>query len=107
MKTAMRKGMRIDEEGARLGREVVKEALERVSLVADGYLVGDKFTAADLTAASMLFPAVHPPGFPYDHPKPISGAMQEWLDLYSGHPGAEWVRAVYRHHRGEFRGVEV
>jgi glutathione S-transferase len=42
-----------------------------------GYLVGDRFTIADLTLASLLAPAVAPEQFPYAQPQrgpPAAGA---------------------------------
>ena len=53
----------INDETAVKGREKTIAALERLEseIGPSGYLVGDGFTVADLTAAALLFPLVRPP----------------------------------------------
>ena len=63
------------------------------------YLVGGKFTRADLSVASMLsllvMPIEHP--FPWiEIPDPQARAFH---DEYRDHPVSEWVRKMYRDHR--------
>ena len=63
------------------------------------YLVGDRFTRADLSVASMLsllvMPAEHP--FPWrEIPDP---KIRAFHDEYRDHPVSEWVRKMYRDHR--------
>lgn len=63
------------------------------------YLVGEQFTRADLSVASMLsllvMPAEHP--FPWrEIPDPQARAF---IDAYQKHPVAEWVAKTYRDHR--------
>jgi glutathione S-transferase len=63
------------------------------------YLVGEQFTRADLSVASMLsllvMPTEHP--FPWkDIPDPQTRAF---CDEYQGHPVCEWVKNIYRDHR--------
>lgn len=65
----------------------------------NGYLVGDRFTIADLTAASVLATCVDPPGSPMTRPVPRAAAFAALLARYAEHPGAEWVRQMYRRHR--------
>ena len=66
---------------------------------ANGYLVGDTFSVADLAAAALLAPAVAPENSPMEYPRPRPAAMEQWLERWSGHAGAEWVREMYRRHR--------
>ncbi len=63
----MRRRMRIYEDDARESRERIVAAIERLEaeLSPSGYLVGDSFTVADLTAASLMYPIVLPAEFPY------------------------------------------
>ncbi len=91
-----------------LSRAAVERALETteraLDFVAAGggdsdYLVGDVFTVADLAAASLLFPCVEPPGT-VESPKPRAPVLEHWLARWVDHPGAEWVRMIYRRHRG-------
>lgn len=103
----MRLDMRITESGAARGREALDQALHRVAERAgpDGYLVGDAFTAADLTAAALLQIGVLPPEFPVTLPEPRSAGTLRWLDRWKDHPGAAWVRHMYQRHRG--RSAEI
>jgi glutathione S-transferase len=80
----------------------VREALDFVAREAgsaEGQLVGDTFTVADLAAAALLAPAVMPPGSPMDLPGARPAAVTRWLDRWADHPGAAWVRAQFRKHR--------
>jgi glutathione S-transferase len=65
-----------------------------------GYLVGDGFTVADLTAAALMSPIVMPEEFPYPLtiplPKPIAKAREQ----LSWHPAFRWVEEIYHRHRG-------
>ena len=54
-------------ESADRGREAVRAAMDRLEseVGVSGYLVGDGFTVADLTAASLFTPLLTPPERPY------------------------------------------
>jgi len=98
----MRRMMAIDDASAEAGRKRLAEALDRVVAEAgpEGYLVGERFSVADLTAASLLMPAVFPPGMEPALPEPESPGMARWRERWADHPGARWVRSVYARHRG-------
>ena len=83
-------------------RATVLSALDRVAedSRATGYLVGDRFSVADLTAAALLTPAVQPPGGPM-YPEPLAPVALCWIARWADHPGAAWVREIYSRHRGE------
>jgi glutathione S-transferase len=85
-------------------REVVRAAFDTVASEAGpgGYLVGDTFTVADLTAASILGLIVVPPQFPYIKLRPDErGAQfQEFRASLVEHPGFKWVEDMYARHRG-------
>lgn len=102
VKGLMTKQMNLTPENAVAARTTVLETLDRLTRDAGpgGYLVGDAFSIADLTAAALLMPAIEPPGGPAV-PLPRSAEAETWLARWSDHPGAEWVREVYRRHRGE------
>jgi glutathione S-transferase len=101
-RTIMKKSMgiagpaSIDEahEGTRRGFELVA-----AEAGADGYLVGGQFTIADLTAASLLAPAVMPPSSPMALPEPKPQRLTSWLERWTNHTGAQWVLETYRHDR--------
>lgn len=63
------------------------------------YLVGDQFSRADLSVASLLSLLV----LPEEHPFPCGEIpcphTQGFIGSYSGRPIAAWVRKMYRLHR--------
>jgi glutathione S-transferase len=92
----------INPDTAQVGRAKTLAALDRVSseLESSGYLVGDGFTVADLTAAALLMPLVRPPEAEYLPTGPYPAAVDEWRESASTHPAFEWVEDMYRRHRG-------
>jgi glutathione S-transferase len=105
LREAMRRAMEIDRAGAAASRAEVIAAMDRLEreISAGGYLVGDSFTVADLTAASLFYGVARPPEFPYpmcadDH---LPGAWREFLDSLAQRPGGRWVVDIYHRHRGE------
>jgi glutathione S-transferase len=91
---------RIYPADAEEGRRKVALALDRIEAEVrpSGYLVGDGFTVADLTAAALLFPVAWPPELQYDYPEPPRSSP--WLESLTRHPAAEWITEIYRRHRG-------
>lgn len=71
------------------------------ALLADGrrYLVGDRFSRADITAASLLaalaLPEEHPTYGLLEVPPRVSRDLERW----SRRPTAKWVGDIYRDHR--------
>jgi glutathione S-transferase len=63
-----------------------------------GYLVGDSFSVADLTAASILYHLAEPPEFQYTNPKMPAG-VYEWRDSLPPE-SLDWIRRMWREHRG-------
>jgi glutathione S-transferase len=102
IRAVMMKDMKIDAAGAARGVERTREALDRVvaKSAPSGYLVGNSFSVADLTAAALLSPAAMPPEFPYSIPEPRAANLDKWLARWADHPGIVWVREIYRRHRG-------
>jgi glutathione S-transferase len=66
------------------------------------YLVGDRFTVADITAAALLAPLACPP----EHALYGAPSFREKLivntALWNERPGLTWVREMYARHRGPF-----
>lgn len=76
----------------------LRETLDRLEAERDGdYLVGDAFSVADLTAASLLYPLGWPPELQYEFPEP---PHVERLESLRAHPIADWVREMWARHRG-------
>ena len=91
---------RINAEDVERSRRQIVTALDRIAeeLRPSGYLAGDGFSVADLTAASLLYPLAWPPEFQYELPQPRPQAPT--LDAVADHPGLEWIRGIWREHRG-------
>ena len=96
----MKSKMGINAESATAAREITRGAFDFVAKEPgeNGYLVDDRFTVADLTCAALLMPCVPVSewGGPQDAP---TARNQAWLARWAEHPGAEWVRQIYRRHR--------
>lgn len=106
LERTMRADMAIGPGTAEQARATVEQGLDRVAN-RRGYLVGEQFTAADLSAAALLFPVAIPAEFPYPYPRPISEVMERWLQQWDSHPGTQWVRRIYSRHRGRHLGREA
>lgn len=83
------------------GERAIDEMLDFIADAtrATGYLVGDRFTLADLTAASFIAPVADPPGSTMARPRPVPKAIREWQARRAGHPGVAWTLGIYRQHR--------
>lgn len=92
----------ITADTARAARARTREALDFVTreVGPDGYLAGNRFSVADLTAAALLSPATNPPESPIRYPEPWPRALTDWWAEWAAHPGVLWVRAMYQRHRG-------
>ena len=63
-----------------------------------GYMVGDAFTVADLTAAGLCFPLA-----PEPYLRPVHFAARPLLEMreeLAGHPAVAYVAEMYERHRG-------
>ncbi|WP_394829981.1 glutathione S-transferase family protein [Pendulispora rubella] len=103
IRAVMRMDMQIGAAGAETGRERTKEALDFVVRHAaeTGYLIGDRFSIADLTAATVLQATCLPLEYPASAPEPRPAGWQRWLERWRDHPGLDYVRRIYRDHRGQ------
>jgi glutathione S-transferase len=93
----------IDERSVALAEGKCRGACERfrAELGPSGYLVGDRFTVADLTLAALVAPLVAPEQFPYPQPQRGHPRLADVRELLEEHGVAEWTREVYARHRGE------
>jgi glutathione S-transferase len=101
LRAGMRKRMRIDADAAARSREKTVAAMDRLEeeIGPSGYLVGDAFSVADLTAAALFYPVARPPEFPYPSITDPPDSAREFLDPLAERPGGEWVAEMYRRHR--------
>src|SRR5882757_1976477 len=88
-------------------RADVADALDRISreLQPSGYLVGEAFSVADLTAAAMLGALLQPAELQYPLAVVLPDSLQQYRDDLARHPAALWTLEIYRRHRG--RSAEV
>ncbi|MEM7280578.1 MAG: glutathione S-transferase [Pseudomonadota bacterium] len=64
-----------------------------------GYLAGDQFSIADLTAASLLYPLFFPPSTPGADIVSSTPVGRTWLARWNNHPVKDYVASVYARHR--------
>jgi glutathione S-transferase len=96
--TGLRYGVK-SEEAAERSRDRVVAALDRLETELDGndYLVGQRFSVADLTAAALFYPLVLPPEAPQLGDPPES--FERFREPLKERPGFKWVAEVFRKHR--------
>ncbi len=96
--TGLRYGVKSDRR-AELARAKILAAVDRLEseLGSGDYLVGDRFTVADLTAASLLGPLVRPPEGPSLPPAPEG--FERFRAPLKERPGYKWVEEMFRKHR--------
>lgn len=109
IRVVMRKSMNITPETGRRAKERVDALLDFLAekSAPTGYLVGDSFTVADLTAAALLAPVllVDHPDMRQPEPRParFAALCEEW----AAHPAVQWARDIYAKHRPPRRGVVI
>lgn len=106
--TSLRFGADNDEAAARARAKIVA-AMDRLDaeLEANGgeFLIGDRFSVADLTAASLFFPVVAPENAPVPADQPTPAAFEEFREGLRDRPGYAWVEETFRRHRKPARPV--
>ena len=109
MSRAVRHKFTINPETAENARRLVEAAMDRIEAERgpSGYLVGDSFSIADLTAAAVLSPLVRPPEFPYHQVDPERDPedLKAWRDGHTEREAFKYALDMYARHRG--RSAEV
>lgn len=104
LRVAMRERFEISAEAAANSRAKIVAAIDRLEreISPSGYLVGDSFTVADLTAAALLYPVARPREFPYAMvaEDDLPATWREFVDSLGQRSGGRWVAEIYRRHRG-------
>jgi glutathione S-transferase len=85
-------------------RRAILAAADRVEreLQPSGYLVGERFSVADLTGAALFTPLMTPPERPF-LPATMPPAVVELRDELAGREAGRWVTEMYARHRGAYR----
>ena len=104
--TGMRFGVK-SEQAAEVARAKILAALDRLEaeLGSNEYLVGDSFSVADLTAASLFYPLVLPDEGPLPEEEPPPAGMASFRAPLRERPGYRWVETMFERHRQPTRAV--
>jgi glutathione S-transferase len=99
MKIKMRDKMKINEEEVKVSRQHLGKAIDRLHnhLQENKFLAGDKFSRADLAAASLLAPLCMPDKYGLNWPEQYPTELQDLIDEFKGK--MDWVDAIYSDYR--------
>jgi len=65
----------------------------------EGYLAGDSFSVADLTAAALIAPLIDPPHPDMKKPGPMPERLAELTEKWRNHAAGRWALDMYERHR--------
>lgn len=100
--TSLRWGANKGEDAERAREAIVAAFDELEAELAKGggeFLVGDRLSVADVTAASLFYPIVIPPEGPLSPDLPRPAGLESFRQSLSGRPGWRWVEETFRRHR--------
>jgi glutathione S-transferase len=111
LRAAMRQKFEISAETAEDSRARTVAAMDRLEreISPSGFLVGESFTVADLTAAALFYPVVLPPEYPYPLPaeRDLPVSWREFFESLAERPGGRWVAEIYHRHRHPSAAVQA
>jgi glutathione S-transferase len=98
-----------DAERAERSRAKVLAALDRLEaeLGDREYLVGESFSVADLTAASLFYPLAQPKEGPIDPDSPSARGFEDFRRPLLERRGLVWVKEMFRRHRKPAKAAAV
>jgi len=101
VRTMMRKSMNINPEAAKRSEKKLTDALERLNQLygKKKFLVGDEFTRADLTAASLLAPLCMPDNHDFTWPNKLPEPLLSYRKTYEKAPAFNAVLRMYKEYR--------
>ncbi len=104
----VRRDYGVSAESAEVAHGEVLAAMDRIEaeLQPSGYLVGDRFSVADLTAAALFTPLIAPPHRPY-MPATFPAGVQTLREELTARPGGRWIHEMYERHRRRGGAVSV
>ncbi len=91
----------IDDRGYERSRQRLEDALALIERERNGggYLVGDQFSVADLTAAALLYPLFLPPEYPYPLIEADTPRLKTLVEQMRAEPAIQWAGRIYAEHR--------
>lgn len=100
----LKRSLKIDAAGAERSRQKIDEAFQNVGgLLGDGrrYLMGDRFSVADLTFAALAAPILAPPQYGAAFPPldAFPAAAQGQLETWRRSPPGQFALRMYAEHR--------
>lgn len=101
MRPLVRKAFNITPESGAQAYEQIKSIFEKVNeLLADGrtYLVGNRFSAADITFAALAAPVISPPEHPIKprHEQELPDSVASEISAFRKTPAGAYVLRLYR-----------
>jgi glutathione S-transferase len=106
MRVVMRRFMRVHEAGMLRSRDAMRRTFDAIGeRLRDGrpYLLGDDFSAADITFASFAAPVLQPP----EHPKvrvdlaQLAAPLRDEIGASQEHPAGRFALRLYRERRAQ------
>jgi glutathione S-transferase len=96
----VRRDYGVSAKSAEVAYGEVLAAMDRIEaeMQPSGYLVGDRFSVADLAAAALFTPLIAPPYRPY-MPATFPAALQPLRDELTARRGGRWIHEMYERHR--------
>jgi glutathione S-transferase len=100
--TSLRWGANKSEDAER-AREAIAAAFDKLEAELEQgngeFLVGERLSVADVTAASLFYPIVVPPEGPLSPDLPRPAGFESFRQSLSNRPGWRWVEETFRRYR--------
>jgi glutathione S-transferase len=108
MRRRIRAGFGIDDHSVAHALHQMHLAGERfrAELQPNGYLIGDNFSVADLTLASLVAPIVAPRDFPYPQPQRDHARLEPLRDVLDEYGLLDWTRDMYTRKRRRSAAIQ-
>lgn len=107
---AIMKGLQASPADIPAARAALEQEMSYLDAMLSGqrrFIVGSRFSRADLTVASLLSPIALPPEHPFYRDMPLWNAQREIAETYRDRPCVRWAAALYRNFRQPARGDAV
>ncbi|MAM88674.1 glutathione S-transferase family protein [Allohahella sp. A8] len=106
IKWSLKRQLKINEAGVARARKRIGDEIEWLEARLNSghrFLAGDQFTAADITAASLLAPLACPDQHPVYRAPEYKSIMREAIEPWRDSAALDWVRKLYSQDRGEIK----